>query len=494
MTRASRLVPLDELAALSRTTLRRVRIPDPYLPVRGVVLHTVGDPPPEGDLLVLCATPEAGLPGCAGVVVRESAVNAALAHASGSCAVFAVADSARWSDVYDRVRWAVGESFGKLAEHDAFHLADALATALGGAVAIEDARRRVVAFSTVPGQPVDEVRRKGILGRQVPEHVEREKWYARLWRSSGVCEFTDGTESAARLAIAVRAGTEPLGSIWAVGNRQVLCADADDVLTASVDAVAACLMHQDHFADRGRETRAWLLGRLLGSDASELDFTLPGPSVLVVLTSDDEVGERELLDTRLADVLSLTAHRFRGVGLAAVLDGRVYGLLPVTERDRLESYLNGVISRVTLPSGRVGVSDPIERADELAVARRRVDRLLTLRHRPRQSGVEIIHASAERDSLVLAELADAVRGLEALRGGVMGRVIAHDGEHGTAYLPTLRAWFETSGDVPAAAARLHIHPNTFRYRMTRAAELFGLRLDRPDERLLLHLQLRLAEL
>jgi DNA-binding PucR family transcriptional regulator len=29
--------------------------------------------------------------------------------------------------------------------------------------------------------------------------------------------------------------------------------------------------------------------------------------------------------------------------------------------------------------------------------------------------------------------------------------------------------------------------------MTRAGELFGLRLDQPDERLLLHLQLRLAD-
>src|SRR5512139_722993 len=157
MTQAPRLVPLDELAALGRTVLRCVRLREPYPAVRGVVLHTVGDPPPERDVLVLCAAPETGLPGGAGLVVRESAVGAALANAPADCAVFAVPDDVRWSDVYDRVQWAVGASFGRLAEHDAFHLADVLALALGGAVMIEDARRRVVAFSAVPGQPVDEV-------------------------------------------------------------------------------------------------------------------------------------------------------------------------------------------------------------------------------------------------------------------------------------------------------------------------------------------------
>jgi DNA-binding PucR family transcriptional regulator len=95
--------------------------------------------------------------------------------------------------------------------------------------------------------------------------------------------------------------------------------------------------------------------------------------------------------------------------------------------------------------------------------------------------------------LLLAEVADAVRELEAIRGGVAATIASYDREHGTAYVPTLRTWFEEGGDVAVAAARLHVHANTFRYRMSRAGTLFGLRLDRADERLLLHLQLRLAD-
>lgn len=125
-----------------------------------------------------------------------------------------------------------------------------------------------------------------------------------------------------------------------------------------------------------------------------------------------------------------------------------------------------------------------------------MDRLLAVRAGDGvpAGALEIVHAGEERDRLALAELAEVARKVEALRDGVAGRIAQHDRDHGTAYVPTLRAWFETSGDVPAAAARLHVHPNTFRYRMTRASDLFGLRLDQPDQRLLLHLQLRLTEL
>jgi DNA-binding PucR family transcriptional regulator len=38
-----------------------------------------------------------------------------------------------------------------------------------------------------------------------------------------------------------------------------------------------------------------------------------------------------------------------------------------------------------------------------------------------------------------------------------------------------------------------VHPNTFRYRLRRLVEMFGVDLEDPDTRLLLHLQLRLMK-
>jgi DNA-binding PucR family transcriptional regulator len=61
------------------------------------------------------------------------------------------------------------------------------------------------------------------------------------------------------------------------------------------------------------------------------------------------------------------------------------------------------------------------------------------------------------------------------------------------YLETLREYLAAFGDVPLAAERLQVHPNTFRYRLRRLVEMFDVDLEDPDTRLLLHLQLRLMK-
>jgi hypothetical protein len=497
MVQTPRAVPLGELkAAVEATGLTCVQLPDPAAAIRGVVVHAPDDPAPADDLLVLCTAPSAGIPASSAIVVRAGALDAIAAELPAGAAVFAAPEQQRWSDLYDDVQWVVGESFGRLAERDVFHLADALATALGGAVAIEDAQRRVVAFSTVPGQPIDDVRREGILDRQVPEHVERGEWYARLWRTDGVVEYPSGPQSTARLAVAVRVGGEPVGSIWVVGSRAGLSPDADEVLLRAVDTVAACLAHQDHFATRSRELRRAVLAELFAAHDRQRSagYALPGPSLLIGLSRAPAVGEPELLDERLADVLSLQSHRHRGSGLAGVVDGRVYALLPVTERGRLEATLLPVVSRILAAPAHICVSSPVDDVAELPAARRRVDRALQLwSEQSDGQDVTISYVDDDQHRLLLAEIAEAVRELDALRGGVVATIAAHDREHGSDYIATLRAWVESGGDVPGAAARLFVHANTFRYRMSRLQALFGVNLDVPDERLLLHLQLRLAD-
>lgn len=54
---------------------------------------------------------------------------------------------------------------------------------------------------------------------------------------------------------------------------------------------------------------------------------------------------------------------------------------------------------------------------------------------------------------------------------------------------TLLAWLNTHGDVLAAAAALHCHPNTLRYRLKRAGELLPGDLGDPSFRLEIHLRL-----
>jgi PucR C-terminal helix-turn-helix domain len=55
---------------------------------------------------------------------------------------------------------------------------------------------------------------------------------------------------------------------------------------------------------------------------------------------------------------------------------------------------------------------------------------------------------------------------------------------------TLAAWLDHPGQVQAVAERLHVHPQTVRYRLAQLRELFGDRLDDPDARFELALALR----
>ena len=55
---------------------------------------------------------------------------------------------------------------------------------------------------------------------------------------------------------------------------------------------------------------------------------------------------------------------------------------------------------------------------------------------------------------------------------------------------TLRAWLDHPGQVQTVAERLHVHPQTVRYRVAQLRELFGDTLDDPDARFELALALR----
>jgi hypothetical protein len=55
---------------------------------------------------------------------------------------------------------------------------------------------------------------------------------------------------------------------------------------------------------------------------------------------------------------------------------------------------------------------------------------------------------------------------------------------------TLLAWLESADDANAAARRLHVHPQTIRYRLRQVSELFGDALGDPEARFLLLLALR----
>lgn len=91
---------------------------------------------------------------------------------------------------------------------------------------------------------------------------------------------------------------------------------------------------------------------------------------------------------------------------------------------------------------------------------------------------------------LLAAVPDDVR--RAFADRALGPLLAHDARVGTGLLPTLQAFLDCDGSWSRAAAQLHLHVNSVRYRIARVEQLTGRDLgtlaDRTD--LLLALTIR----
>ena len=69
---------------------------------------------------------------------------------------------------------------------------------------------------------------------------------------------------------------------------------------------------------------------------------------------------------------------------------------------------------------------------------------------------------------------------QALVSRVLGPLLAHDAEHGTAYLRTLRVMLHRDRSWQLAADELHIHKQTLGYRLRRIEQLTGRGLTRTE--------------
>jgi sugar diacid utilization regulator len=390
---------------------------------------------------------------------------------------------------------------------DLFALANAIAGVIGGAVTIEDPQARVLAYSNIPGQSIDEARRQSILGRQVPDTLGVRDLYKRLWSSGTVirADEIEGFEILPRLAAPIRVGGQNLGSIWAIESNTPFDEEAERVLAEAGRIAALHLIHARASRDVDRRMRGDLLRSFLegegdlDSAAARLGIEPHAPTVVLALklATGDSV-EEEMYRERLVDLVAMYSDAFR-LNVAWVAIGTTaYGLMPVPEpsdRDRVMKIAQRIHdhARSTLDVPiRTAVSSTVPTIREVSSARRETERILRVMPRTASTG-DVASIEDVQSHVTLLVLRDMVAKNPDLVRGPIEAIAAHDAEKGTLYLETLREYLAAFGDVPAAAAGLDVHPNTFRYRLRRLVEMFGVDLEDPDTRLLLDLQLRLIE-
>lgn len=134
----------------------------------------------------------------------------------------------------------------------------------------------------------------------------------------------------------------------------------------------------------------------------------------------------------------------------------------------------------TYPDVRIGVGPTYVELSRTPTALH-LARLALGTLRPDAGGIAEFDQSAI--AALLAAAPEAAREIHRTTLGALGELAEADAAH---LIDTLRAWFDAGGDIPAAAQRLFVHPNTVRYRLRKLQAVTGCRIDDPREVSLLH--------
>lgn len=201
----------------------------------------------------------------------------------------------------------------------------------------------------------------------------------------------------------------------------------------------------------------------------------------------------------MLDVLALQAAAYRP-GCVSARSGRLlYVLVPAGdgETDPARTLLATARS---MPRGVVlAGAGPVAAGPSGLSASRETAELVVRVLRERAAGLpagEAVSAVAAYDEVVpgttVLRLLDRLEPLWGSLSGPVHAMVEHDRAHGSAYGDSVAAYLDASCDTGTAARRLNVHPNTLRYRLRRARELFGVDPADPAVRLLAEVGLRLA--
>lgn len=404
---------------------------------------------------------------------------------------------------------------------DLQRLADSLGRSTRRAIAIHDRHGQLLAYSSQSGV-MDEVRTTSILER----HTQGD---AIAWtRSLGIDESKTPVRVPANAAMGmlprvcapVRFDGRLLGMLWIIDPDESLPEEALATIAAAADT-AGLAIHREHLMrDLDRRYERELLRALLvgsardhatadvldaadpSSELVERNILTAGPwvSALVVLPARNgqTVGaadgavrlhvEQALEEIRSATEPGQTAYLVRhdhGILVFAGEGAKLHGvcmqaaeqLAAAPERHDWDGW-----------DVRVGVGDPVRGLPELGrsyrQARAAAEVALNL-------GSEVVAAWSDLGAYrtLLAFPPSLER--DALHPGLVALMGLPEA---AMWLETLEVWLDHAGCAPSTAAVLGVKRGTIYYRIKRIEALTGADLQRGDDRLALHVGLKLARL
>ncbi len=269
------------------------------------------------------------------------------------------------------------------------------------------------------------------------------------WRIGADLLVERGTEEAARLGL---------------GDDQLLLFVRGTLAAADVGMITTARAHRRAELERDRETQdrlaSFVRGVLFGTgDAHELRARAqaygldPARPYLAIRARPAAGGTWRDVER----AVGLAAATRAGRGMSVFVDGDLAGFALDPPGDAAP--------------GRAGVG-PAVPLDRLAESFRLATRALDTLHAFELSGTRDLVELGLRAAVV----ADADVG-DALRSRYLAPLA--DSGSGAEIIATLREYLAAGSHVETAAERLHIHPNTLRYRLARFEELAGAHLREP---------------
>jgi len=253
---------------------------------------------------------------------------------------------------------------------------------------------------------------------------------------------------------------------------------------------------------RGDWVQMWLSGTpadddLMATRAVQSGFEIDTEYVVAVFKATTEGGTLLPLEALIALVRDDMSRRQMSGAIGQYVDVIVvlYPLDEGTTAGRIRSVIAEVREQLALraPSGLVGVG--ISRAAEglsaLRDAYREAKDALGIAAELGERGQTTFYGDLKLYQLLLALKENGLENMLDFYQETLGVLVEHDERKQSDFIRTLSGFFESNGNLAKAANDLDIHRNTLVYRLDRISDLTGLDMDDSDNRLILHLALKI---
>ncbi len=389
-------------------------------------------------------------------------------------------------------------------------VADSLAGRLRRSVAIDDPQLRLLVHTPHHGEMVDRHRAQSIMHGAATQ--ESRKWVLK----SGIATATTpvwipanhALEVIARICVPVRCQGNLLGYLWLLDADRPVSDTEIDLAVLSADTIGRLLHHERLQSGQRHERDHQKLRGLLSDDDSVregaahqliADGRLPESAPVAVLRlqakPDDRPGTQTVIDTalrhitgRLEPLQAIATSPRTGAGILLIAS---HHPPPAT---RLQAIAENLRADITAAAGditvRIGIGPVVDSLTEAHHSHTRAQHALRVAACvPGFTAITLWDAVGIYRLLVQLP-ADEFRGTTIPPG--LLHLLQSDGA-GT-LIDTLETYLDEAARPIATIERLRIHRTSLYYRLHRIEQTTGMNLGSGEDRLALHLGLKMARL